>query len=523
MKGAKLQIFDSTLRDGAQGEGVSFSVADKLKILGKLDDFGIDYVEAGNPGSNPKDLEFFKKASGMELKSVKLVAFGSTKRKNLLPGDDDNLKALIEANTDCIAIFGKSHDFHVDCILRVTLEENLAMIGETVEYLTGKGKTVFFDAEHFFDGYKSNQVYAMQTVITAAEKGAKVVVLCDTNGGCFPDEIAQITEKVRKHIKVDIGIHCHNDTGCAVANSIAAVKSGAVQVQGTFVGIGERCGNANLSVLIPNLQLKLGYSCVPEESAGELTETANFIAEVANIRLPRNLPYVGGAAFAHKGGMHADGVAKNPATFEHIAPETVGNERNFLLSEVSGRSALISKIKKIDPNLDKTDPIVRKLTDRIKELEHKGYQFEAADASFELLVLRELGWFAPYFEVVDFKIVSSLSTKASAMIKIRVDEKYEISADEGDGPVNAIDKALRKALEVFYPALGKVRLTDYKVRIINSGDNTAAVTRVLIESADGAASWTTVGASENIINASMTALLDSLEYSLYMNGERNYN
>ncbi|MDR0197483.1 MAG: citramalate synthase [Oscillospiraceae bacterium] len=514
----KLQIFDSTLRDGAQGEGVSFSVADKLKILERLDGFGIDFVEAGNPGSNPKDSEFFRRARALKLKNAALVAFGSTKRRNIPPGEDANIKALIGAGTDYISIFGKSHDLHVDCILRVTREENLAMISETIGYLTRMGKGVFFDAEHFFDGYKSNREYAVKTLEAAAAAGAKAVVLCDTNGGGFPDEIARATRYVCERINIDVGIHCHNDTGCAVANSIAAVKGGAVQAQGTFIGNGERCGNAELCVLIPNLQLKMGYSCVPKGSMATLTETARFIAEVSNTRLRRNMPYVGECAFTHKGGMHIDGVTKNPATFEHIAPESVGNERNFLISEMAGRSTVISKIKKIAPDFKKSDPIALKLTERIKELEHKGYQFEAADASFELLVLKELGKFEPYFEVVDFKIVSSLSSKASAMIKIRVGERYEITADEGDGPVNAIDRALRKALEVFYPALGAVRLTDYKVRIINSGDNTAAITRVLIESTDGAVTWTTVGASENIINASMTALLDSIEYALHARG-----
>jgi len=514
----KIEIFDSTLRDGAQGEGVSFSVSDKLKILERLDAFGVDFIEAGNPGSNPKDLEFFEKA---KTKYAKLVAFGATKRKDLSPEDDDNLNALLSANTEYVCIFGKSHDLHVEKILRVSNEENLAMIRETVGYLVKKGKRVFFDAEHFFDGYKANPDYALLTLKTAADAGAERLVLCDTNGGCFPDEIAGICDDVIGKIQKSerqVAVHAHNDTGCATANSIAAVKSGAVQVQGTFIGIGERCGNANLSALIPNLQLKLGYECVPEASIAELTEAAHYIAEIANIPLPRSLPYVGGSAFAHKGGMHADGVAKDPKTFEHISPETVGNERNFLLSEVSGRSALLPKIRKTDPTLEKTDPIVQKLTDKIKELEHEGYQFEAAEASFDLLVLKELGWFKPYFEIIDFKIVAANSNRASAMVKVREpDGRTEITADEGDGPVNAIDKALRKALEVFYPILADMRLTDYKVRIINSGDNTAAVTRVLIESTDGKNSWTTVGASKDIIGASMTALVDSLEYMLYYN------
>jgi 2-isopropylmalate synthase len=518
----KTETFDSTLRDGAQGEGISFSLEDKLKILIKLDEFGVDFVEAGNPGSNPKDLEFFKRAGTLGLRT-KLTSFGSTKRKEINPADDDNLRALITANTEYIAIFGKSWDMHVDKILRVSHAENLDMIEQTIRYLVSLGKQVIFDAEHFFDGYKHNADYAIETLKAAARAGARTLCLCETNGGCFPDEIESIVKAVKQTVSVPLGIHTHNDSGCAVANSIAAVKAGANHVQGTFVGIGERTGNANLSTLIANLQLKLGYECVPESSLPLLKETAHYIAETANIALPNTMPYVGGSAFAHKGGMHVDGVSKDPVTFEHVPPESVGNERNFLISEVSGRAVTFAKLKRIDPELQKTDPPVQELTNRIKELEHRGYQFEAAGASFELLALKELGWFQPYFEISDFKIISSNYTNASAFIKVRVKEEYEITADEGDGPVNAIDKALRKALEKFYPALKEMRLVDYKVRIIGGSDNTAATTRVLIESTDGRTSWTTVGASKDIINASMIALVDSLEYMLYINNERNYN
>jgi 2-isopropylmalate synthase len=522
----KLQMFDSTLRDGAQGEGISFSLEDKLKILTRLDAFGVDFVEAGNPGSNPKDLEFFKQAGTLGLRT-KLVSFGSTKRKEILPEDDENLKALLTANTEYIAIFGKSWDMHVDKILRVSHAENLDMIERTIAYLTSLGKKIIFDAEHFFDGYKNNPAYAVETLKAAERAGAVCLCLCDTNGGCFPEEIAEIIQTVNTHVKTPLGIHCHNDNGCGIANSMAAVNAGAVQVQGTFVGIGERTGNANLAVLIANLQLKLGYDCVPEESLPLLKETALYIAETANIALPNSMPYVGSSAFAHKGGMHVDGVSKDPATFEHITPESVGNERNFLLSEVSGRAVTFAKLEKIIPNLQKSDSIVQTLTTKIKELEHEGYQFEAAGASFELLVLKELGWFQPYFEIIDFKIISShyshLLNRASALIKIRVGDKFEITADEGDGPVNAIDKALRKALERFYPVIKDMRLVDFKVRIVGGSDNTAATTRVLIESTDGKASWTTVGASKDIINASMMALLDSLEFMLYNSRERNFN
>ncbi|MCL2696626.1 MAG: citramalate synthase [Oscillospiraceae bacterium] len=544
----KLQMFDSTLRDGAQGEGISFSLEDKLKILTRLDSFGVDFVEAGNPGSNPKDLEFFKQAEKLGLKTAKLVSFGSTKRKEINPEDDGNLKALLTANTEYIAIFGKSWDMHVDKILRVSHAENLDMIERTIKYLTGLGKKIIFDAEHFFDGYKHNPDYAIETLKAAERAGAVCLCLCETNGGCFPDEITKIIQHVKSCVNTPLGIHCHNDNGCGVANSLAAVNAGVAQVQGTFIGIGERTGNANLAVLIANLQLKLGFGCVPPESLPLLKETAHFIAETANIALPSSMPYVGSSAFAHKGGMHVDGVSKDPATFEHITPESVGNERNFLLSEVSGRAVTFAKLEKIIPDLQKSDPIVQTLTTRIKELEHEGYQFEAAGASFELLVYKELGLFLPYFEIIDFKIISSHYTaepaeeksplpgrgskfsKASALINVRVGDKHEITADEGDGPVNAIDKALRKALERFYPALKDMRLVDFKVRIIGGsgsddgiGQNTAATTRVLIESTDGKTSWTTVGASRDIINASMMALLDSLEYMLYTNRETNFN
>ncbi|MCL2109123.1 MAG: citramalate synthase [Oscillospiraceae bacterium] len=527
----KIQIFDSTLRDGAQGQGISFSLEDKLKILTCLDGFGVDFVEAGNPGSNPKDLEFFTRASRLYLKS-KLVSFGSTKRKEIKPEDDDNLKALLTANTEYIAIFGKSWDMHATEILRVSLAENLDMIERTISYLCSLGKKIIFDAEHFFDGYKNNPDYAIAALKAAEKAGAVTLCLCETNGGCFPHEIAEIVASVKKQVTLPIGIHCHNDSDCAVANTMAAVSAGASHVQGTFIGIGERCGNANLAVLIANLQLKQNYACVPAESLPLLKETAQYIAQTANVALPNSMPYVGGSAFAHKGGMHVDGVAKIPASFEHIEPEKVGNERNFLLSEVSGRAVLYSKMRAIEPTLEKTDSVVQKMTDKVKELEHIGYQFEAANASFELLVLKELRYFTPYFEIIDFKIISShfaneesnsSFSKASALIKVKVGHEFEITADEGHGPVNAIDKALRKALEKFYPVLSQMRLVDYKVRIVGGNDNTAATTRVLIESTDGKANWTTVGASKDIINASMLALLDSLEYMLQISGAENFN
>jgi len=527
----KLEIFDTTLRDGSQSESVSFSIEDKLKIIQKLDDFGVHYIEAGNPVSNPKDLELFKQAASLDLKSARLVAFGATVRKGVSPRDDENIASLLAANTKVIAVFGKSHDLHVKTVLQATNEENISMIRRTVEYLVKQDKEVIFDAEHFFDGYKSNPDYAFDTIKTAVRAGARTIVLCDTNGGCFPDEILTITgtvintldmmpEVTSEGAALKIGIHCHNDTDCAVANTIAAVKSGAVHVQGTFIGLGERCGNANLSALIPNLQLKLGYSCVKDSSVSAITEMSQFIAQIANVSLARDMPYVGINAFSHKGGMHADAVLKNPVSFEHIEPEKVGNMRNVLLSEMSGRGTILSHINKIDTSLKKDDALVKKLTETIKKLEHEGYQFEAATASFELLVLKELGKFKPYFEIVDYKIIASLSGVTTANIKIKVDDNYELTADEGAGPVNAIDKALRKALTKFFPDLNQMHLTDYKVRVINGSDSTAAVTRVLIESTNGRSNWTTVGAGDNIISASVIALVDSIEYMLYACNKR---
>ena len=519
----RLEILDSTLRDGAQGEGISFSAEDKLKIAESLDSFGVSFIEAGNPFSNPKDIRFFEMAAKANFRNAKLVAFGSTARKDIPAEEDEGVKALLSAGTKYVSVFGKAWDLHVDCILGTTLEGNLKMIYDTVFYLSSKGRRVIFDAEHFFDGYKANPDYAIEVLKTAEKAGARTLCLCDTNGGTFPDEIGKAVKAAAKATSTAIGIHCHNDNGCAVAGTIAAVKAGAKHIQGTFTGIGERCGNANLSTIIPDLQLKLGYQAVNPENMEKLTKTARYICEVANLRLAGTMPYVGTSAFAHKGGMHADGVAKNPKTFEHIAPELVGNRRNFLLSEVSGRSAILSKLHSFDETLNKNSSETLRITEKLKELECGGFQFEAAAASFELLALRELGRYVPHFEIDHYKIISSMDSfgghssyigKANAIIKVRVGSRYEIMADEGDGPVNAIDRALRKALEVFYPELKRMRLIDYKVRVISTGESTASVTRVLIESTDGESTWTTVGASKDIINASMLALTDSLEYML---------
>jgi 2-isopropylmalate synthase len=515
----RIYIYDSTLRDGAQAEGISFSVEDKLRIVERLDALGIDYIEAGNPGSNPKDLDFFNRISQTRFKHCKLTSFGSTRRANTDVKDDQNIKSILRANTQAVAIFGKSWDFHVTDVIRTTLEENLNMIKETIEYLKSHGKEVIYDAEHFFDGYKNNPGYAMETLKAAVQGGADWLVLCDTNGGTFPMEIKEITQKVSDTFDIPVGIHCHNDTGMAVANSVMAVKGGAVQVQGTINGYGERCGNADLCSIIPNLQLKLGYKCVEPEKLAELTGVSRYVSEIANLAHNERMPYVGNSAFAHKGGMHIDAVNKNPVSFEHIKPELVGNERRILMSEVSGRSTILSRIRKIDPTITKESPETQVIIDKLKKLEHRGYQFEGAESSFELMVRRKLGKDKKFFDVKDFKVLAEEpwqgANSASAMIKVEVEGVEEITAAEGDGPVNALDKALRKALEVFYPQLKKVRLTDYKVRVLDTSSATAANVRVHIESTDGEDIWGTVGVSTNIIEASWVALVDSIEYFLY--------
>jgi 2-isopropylmalate synthase len=514
-----LEIFDSTLRDGAQGEGISFSVSDKLSILRALDDFGVDYIEAGNPGSNPKDLDFFEKAGGLSLRRAKLCAFGSTCRKNAKPEEDKSVLSLLAANTPSVAIFGKSWDLHVREVLGTTLEENLRLVSDTVRFLKYQGKEVIFDAEHFFDGYKANPDYALQVLKSADEAGAQVLVLCDTNGGTMPDDIFSAVKTVCAAFPgARVGIHCHNDAGCAAASSLMAVKAGAVQVQGTFTGIGERCGNADLSVILPSLQLKLGFDCVGDLSS--LHDTAMKLSELCNIALPANKPYVGASAFAHKGGMHIDGVMKISKSFEHVSPEAVGNERRFLMSEVSGRTTVLAKLSALAPTLQKDSPETALIVEKLKELEHEGFQFEAADASFELMVMRTLSRFTPHFTLGMYRISGEYPSpdgdkSASAMLSIQVDGHTETTAAMGNGPVHALDTALRKALCVFYPQLDKVRLMDYKVRVLADQAATASQVRVLIESTDGEDTWTTVGVSTDIIAASWQALSDSIEYILH--------
>ena len=519
----KIEIFDSTLRDGAQSENVSYSVEDKLNIVRALDAIGIDYIEAGNPYSNPKDAEFFRRKGELSLTRSRLVAFGSTRRRGIPVAEDKNCQAMLEAGVEWVAVFGKSSEWQAREVLGATPEENLEMIADTVAYLARFGKRVIFDAEHFFDGYKQNPYYAVQTLQTAKDAGARKLVLCDTNGGCFPDEIGRITGDMVRKFPGMIGVHCHDDTGCAVANTIAAVQAGADQIQGTYIGFGERCGNTNLSTVIPNLQLKRGYRCIPEDRMVRIGKTARYIAQVANLALPANMPYVGRSAFAHKGGMHVDGVTKNAATFEHITPEAVGNRRSILLSEFAGRSAIASKVAELDSSITRDSQVTAELIEKLKGREYQGYAYESAAASFELFARKELGKYRPAFDLEYFKILGEqpavkVDRSCSAIIKVRVGESIEMTSAEGDGPVHALDIALRKALEVFYPCLSEVRLIDYKVRVMESHMATAATVRVIIESTDGLSTWTTVGCSADIIDASWQALRDSMEYKLMRDG-----
>lgn len=516
MKKEKIELLDSTLREGAQSEGMSFSVEDKIAIYQALSSLGIDLIEGGNPGANPKDQLFFSEMRGS---GESLAAFGSTCRVGLTPEEDPQCLQLAHSGTDTVVIFGKASAFQVQRVLDCTLEENLRIIRESVRFFKGEGKRLIFDAEHFFDGYLENQSYSKRVLDTVVEAGADVLCLCDTNGGGFPDQVKAITEDiVRRYTEIKIGIHCHNDCGLAVANTIAAVQAGARHVQGTFLGQGERCGNANLCTLIGDLQLKLEYDCIPKERMKELTSCARYIAEICNISLPEGNPFVGSAAFSHKAGMHADGVRKNHESFEHINPAEVGNRRRFLVSEMAGKALVLDKIRAASPELKPTKRQLEAILTQMKEKELQGYQFEAAEASFELLVRREMGLLSPKFEILLLRTMGEHPARkdgsASAMIKVRVGNREQMSAAEGNGPVNALDGAIRRALEVFYPQISEMRLMDFKVRVIDSRAATAARVRVLITSSDGVHSWTTVGVSGDVIEASFQALKDSVEYKL---------
>ena len=512
---ARVRIYDTTLRDGAQTEGVSFSCEDKLDILSRLDDFGVDFVEGGWPGSNPRDDEFFERAGRMRLSKAALTAFGSTRRHGVPPEEDPNLAALASCSAEWCCIFGKSWDFHVTDALRIGLDDNLAMIEDSVRFLRESGKRVMFDAEHFFDGYFGNRDYALAALKAAERGGAEWLVLCDTNGGTLPTEVAAAVEDVLLSTDVPLGIHCHNDSDLATACTLAAVEAGCTMVQGTINGIGERCGNANLCTVMPNLAIKEGID-IGDIDLRRLTPLSKSVGEIANMAPAPGMPYVGDRAFAHKGGMHVSALMKDPRTYEHVEPESVGNARRVLVSDMAGRSSISEKLKELGLEIsdDSSD-----ITEMIKDMESKGYQFEGADASFELLVKRLRGDLEKRFEVSGFRIFMDerrgMEMDSEASIKVLDTEgNMEQTAADGNGPVNALDNALRKALSRFYPFLNNVRLTDYKVRVLDEKSATAASVRVLMRTTDGESSWTTVGVSENVIEASLIALIDSLEYAL---------
>jgi 2-isopropylmalate synthase len=512
-------LYDTTLRDGSQGEEISFTVEDKLRIAEKLDELGIDYIEAGWPGSNPKDVEFFQKAPGLKLKHAKIAAFGSTRHASKTAAKDDNLKALLESETPVVTIFGKSWDFHVHDALKVGLNQNLELITDSVQFLKKRVGEVIYDAEHFFDGFKANPEYAMKTLDAAREGGADLIVLCDTNGGTLPDELERIFRTIQRMTPGSYGVHCHNDCEVGVANSLAAVRAGAVQVHGTINGFGERCGNANLVSIIPNLQLKMGIPVVPAKQLTRLQEVSHFVNELANLKPNTHQPYVGQSAFAHKGGIHVSAVQKNPKTYEHVEPEAVGNRRRILLSDLAGASNILQKAKEFGLDLDRQDPVVKALVKDLKELENQGYEFEGAEASFEILMKKAMGKYKNFFKLIGFRVLDEKLTHddpphAEATIQLEVDGKIEHTAALGRGPVNALDNALRRALERFFPQIREVQLIDYKVRVLPSGSGTGSKVRVLIESTDGKRKWGTVGVHENIIQASWMALVDSLEYKL---------
>ena len=513
-----ITIYDTTLRDGSQTEGISFSVNDKLKIAEKLDQLGVHYIEGGWPGSNPKDKEFFAQAREKKFKNAKIAAFGSTRRARIKASEDGNLKELIRSQAPTVTIFGKTWDLHVTDVLRTSLEENLDIIRDSVQFLKSKKREVFYDAEHFFDGYKSNPGYALKTLAAAQEGRADGIILCDTNGGTLPTEIRTIIQAVQKHISVPLGIHTHNDMDLAVANSLTAIESGCVQVQGTFNGLGERCGNADLCTIIAILHTKMRIKSIPDAKIKMLTETAYFLSEISNIKLADNHPFVGHSAFAHKAGVHIDAMLKNPLAYEHADPALIGNHRRFITSELAGKMPIVMKAQQMDTVIDKKSPQAKKLLKDLQAKEHDGYQFEAADASFELFMKKALKKYTPFFKLEGFKafIEKRFDGKifAEASVRLDVNGHEEFSAAEGDGPVDALDKALRQALNKFYPSLNDMHLRDYKVRVIDSKAGTAAKVRVLIESQDKQDSWTTVGVHENIIQASWEALTDSIEYKL---------
>jgi len=513
----KIKTYDTTLRDGMQTEGVSFSLEDKLSIVRCLDELGLDYIEGGFAASNPKERMFFTEAAKLSLKNSKIVAFGSTRRADTSPADDASLNAILACKTPTATLVGKTWDLHVTEVLGCSLDDNLQLCADSVQFLKKQGREIIFDAEHFYDGYKKNPEYATSVVTTAAQAGANVIVLCDTNGGSLPEQIYEITSVVCKQLSpLVIGIHAHNDSDCATANSLAAVRAGARHIQGTINGLGERCGNANLCTVIPDLVFKMGFKVLSPEKIKTLTKVSRFIFEIGNLTPVMNMPYVGESAFAHKAGLHVDALRKNKRTYEHIDPVLIGNEQRFLISELSGKSNILAELEKAKIAEDKK--LARKVLARVQQLENEGFQFEAANASFELLTKKIMGTYKPYFELIKYYVnterraTGDLVTEAT--IKLKVGDKVEHVVGEGDGPVNALDIALRKALENIYPAIKDVHLIDYKVRVVNPKAATAARVRVIIESRDKDAIWGTVGCSENIIEASWLALVDSVEYKL---------
>lgn len=515
--GPVVEVYDTTLRDGTQMEGMSLSCDDKLRIAEHLDTLGVDFIEGGWPGSNPKDVEFFERAKDVEWKNVAITAFGSTRRAQLRAEDDPQLKTLIDAGTPVCTIFGKTWNMHVTEVLRTTLEENLRMVEESVAFLSQSGRRVIYDAEHFFDGYKSDSEYALETLRAAEQAGAETLVLCDTNGGSMPWEVDEIIRTLRAALpNARIGIHAHNDGECGVANSVAAVRAGARHVQGTINGYGERCGNANLCSILPDVELKLGLQCVPEGGLAQLYDLSHFVAEIANLSPNDHAAYVGRSAFAHKGGVHVSAIRRHPASYEHVEPALVGNQSRVVVSELSGRSNVMSKAEELGLEVSSTHG--GEVLEKIKSLEAKGFAYEAAEASVALLMARQQPDYAPPFEVLHFQAGVGRRNGdrmfAEATVKVRIGDEVVHTAGEGNGPVSALDSALRKALQPFFPAVAEFQLSDYKVRILDGRSGTGATTRVLIDSQSPNDSWSTVGASSNIIEASLQALIDSIEYGL---------
>ena len=517
----RVSVYDTTLRDGSQGEGVNFSLHDKLLLTKKLDELGVDFIEGGYPLSNPKDAEYFQAARDLKLAHSQVVAFGMTRRKGVAAADDVGLNALIDAMTPAVTIVGKTWDYQVLEIINAPLDENLRMIADSVRHCADAGRRVFYDAEHFFDGYRANADYALATLRAAADAGAEAVVLCDTNGGTMPERVAEAVARVRAALpRAEVGIHCHNDCELAVANTLAAVRAGATQVQGTVNGIGERCGNVDWVSVAANLAIKYGTDVLRPGSLQRLTEVSRYVYELANMNFRPGQPFVGQSAFAHKGGMHTHAVAKNPASYEHIDPELVGNERRILVSELSGQSTILAKTTKYAVNTDKA--LMQKILLEVQDREYAGYEYEAAEASFDLLVKRAAGIYTPWFTRVHSRVNiehPGPGPATEATLKLTVGDATEHTVAEGDGPVDALDRALRKALHAHFPRLEELHLVDYKVRVVNAKDGTAARVRVVVESRDKTASWGTVGVSENVVEASWLALADSIEYKLFKDAE----